>query len=153
ALTGSFHTVPSIHALFQQHRCDRMAENLGRYGEEMAQVFRDPEQRESVLRWMARQNPETVPYTDGQCRYLGSCGNACCTTGRIILSEIHERAFRRATAFPFLSLIFHFCRESTITIWHCDRLVEGTKNVEVGLIQDYTYPVARVEVHQLQFLP
>uniref|UniRef100_M1DQ52 Integrase core domain containing protein n=1 Tax=Solanum tuberosum TaxID=4113 RepID=M1DQ52_SOLTU len=61
---------------------------------------------------------------------------------RIILVEIHEKAFRRNTTIPFPCLIFHLCRESTVPIWHCDRLVEVTKTVDVQLIHDDTNPAA-----------
>lgn len=61
---------------------------------------------------------------------------------RIILAEIHKKAFRRNTTIPFPCLIFHLCRESTVPIWHCDRLVEVTKTVDVQLIHDDTNPAA-----------
>ncbi|WMV18421.1 hypothetical protein MTR67_011806 [Solanum verrucosum] len=60
----------------------------------------------------------------------------------IILAEIHERAFRKTTTIPLPCLIFYLCREVTVPIWHCDKLVEVTKTVDVGLIQDDINPAA-----------
>uniref|UniRef100_M1BA44 Uncharacterized protein n=1 Tax=Solanum tuberosum TaxID=4113 RepID=M1BA44_SOLTU len=34
-LTGSLHTVPTIHELFKKHNCDWMVESLFKYSEEM----------------------------------------------------------------------------------------------------------------------
>uniref|UniRef100_M1DEJ7 Putative plant transposon protein domain-containing protein n=1 Tax=Solanum tuberosum TaxID=4113 RepID=M1DEJ7_SOLTU len=65
---------------------------------------------------------------------------------QIIISEIHERAFRRTTTFPFPCLIFRMCKESIVSIWHCERLVKVTKTVDVRLIQDDTNPVAPIEM-------
>uniref|UniRef100_M1DKB3 Integrase core domain containing protein n=1 Tax=Solanum tuberosum TaxID=4113 RepID=M1DKB3_SOLTU len=38
-LTGSLHTVPEIHRLFNLHKCDWMARDPGTYSEEMVQEF------------------------------------------------------------------------------------------------------------------
>ena len=38
-LTGSLHTVPDIHRLFNFHRCDWMARDPGTYSEEMVREF------------------------------------------------------------------------------------------------------------------
>ncbi|WMV41281.1 hypothetical protein MTR67_034666 [Solanum verrucosum] len=43
---------------------------------------------------------------------------------------------------PFTCLIFHVCVEATIPLWHCDRLVEADKTVDVGLIKDDANPAA-----------
>ncbi|WMV45547.1 hypothetical protein MTR67_038932 [Solanum verrucosum] len=32
--------------------------------------------------------------------------------------------------------------EATVPIWHCDKLVDVTKTIDVGLIQDDTNPTA-----------
>ena len=45
---------------------------------------------------------------------------------RMLLAEIHGRAFRTSTTYPFPCLIFHLCRDSGVPIWHCDRLVHPT---------------------------
>ena len=38
-LTGSLHTVPEIHRLFNFHKCDWMARDPGTYSEEMVREF------------------------------------------------------------------------------------------------------------------
>uniref|UniRef100_M1DZ10 Integrase core domain containing protein n=1 Tax=Solanum tuberosum TaxID=4113 RepID=M1DZ10_SOLTU len=55
---------------------------------------------------------------------------------RMLLAEIHERAFRISTTYPFPCLIFHLCRDSGVPIWHCDKLVHSTGALDIGLIRD-----------------
>uniref|UniRef100_M1DL71 Integrase core domain containing protein n=1 Tax=Solanum tuberosum TaxID=4113 RepID=M1DL71_SOLTU len=55
---------------------------------------------------------------------------------RMLLAEIHERAFRTSTTYPFPCLIFHLCRDSGVPIWHCDRLVHPTRALDINLIRD-----------------
>jgi len=38
-LTGSLHTMPDVHRLFQKHKCEWMARNLGIYSEEIVRQF------------------------------------------------------------------------------------------------------------------
>ncbi|KAG5600569.1 hypothetical protein H5410_031939 [Solanum commersonii] len=38
-LTGSLHTVPNIHRLFNLHKCDWMARDLGTYNKEIVREF------------------------------------------------------------------------------------------------------------------
>uniref|UniRef100_M1DVR0 Putative plant transposon protein domain-containing protein n=1 Tax=Solanum tuberosum TaxID=4113 RepID=M1DVR0_SOLTU len=38
-LTGSLHTIPEIHRLFNLHKCDWMAQSLGTYNEEIMREF------------------------------------------------------------------------------------------------------------------
>lgn len=45
---------------------------------------------------------------------------------RIVITEIHEKAFKTTTTLPFLCIIFHLCRAALVTIWHCDRLIDYT---------------------------
>ncbi|KAG5607112.1 hypothetical protein H5410_028604 [Solanum commersonii] len=54
----------------------------------------------------------------------------------MLLAEIHERAFRNSTTYPFSCLIFQLCRDSGVPIWHCDRLVHPTGALDIGLIRD-----------------
>ncbi|KAG5580536.1 hypothetical protein H5410_051163 [Solanum commersonii] len=54
----------------------------------------------------------------------------------MLLAEIHERAFRTSTTYPFPCLIFQLCRDSGVPIWHCDRLVHPTGALDIGLIRD-----------------
>uniref|UniRef100_M1DRR2 Integrase core domain containing protein n=1 Tax=Solanum tuberosum TaxID=4113 RepID=M1DRR2_SOLTU len=143
-----------------------MAENLGRYSEEMVRKFDasyaatisnalPPRAKDSVqpplLTTMVRGLPVDISETSIRHFIYGLSH-----TQHINMVEydnwmgIADNVVTWDHAVMFAALLVG---ESTITIWHFDRLVEWTKNVEVGLIQDYTNPVARVGVHQLQFLP
>uniref|UniRef100_M1DMJ3 Integrase core domain containing protein n=1 Tax=Solanum tuberosum TaxID=4113 RepID=M1DMJ3_SOLTU len=55
---------------------------------------------------------------------------------RMLLAEIHERAFKTSTTYPFPCLIFQLCRDSGILIWHSDRLIHATGTLDIGLIRD-----------------
>ncbi|KAG5619638.1 hypothetical protein H5410_004856 [Solanum commersonii] len=55
---------------------------------------------------------------------------------RMLLAEIHERAFRTSTTYPFPCLIFQLCRDSGVLIWYCDRLVHPTGALDINLIRD-----------------
>uniref|UniRef100_M1DIX6 Integrase core domain containing protein n=1 Tax=Solanum tuberosum TaxID=4113 RepID=M1DIX6_SOLTU len=57
---------------------------------------------------------------------------------RILIAEIHKRAFKTTTTLPFPCLIFHLCRECSVSIWHCDRLLEVNRTIDIGLIKDET---------------
>lgn len=54
----------------------------------------------------------------------------------ILIAEIHERDFRTTTTLPFPCLIFHLCREASVPVWNCDRLLDATKTLDISLIQD-----------------
>uniref|UniRef100_M1A7F0 Integrase core domain containing protein n=1 Tax=Solanum tuberosum TaxID=4113 RepID=M1A7F0_SOLTU len=54
----------------------------------------------------------------------------------MLLTEIHERAFKTSTTYPFPCLIFQLCRDSGVPIWHCDRLIHPTETLDIGLIRD-----------------
>uniref|UniRef100_M1DII0 Integrase core domain containing protein n=1 Tax=Solanum tuberosum TaxID=4113 RepID=M1DII0_SOLTU len=55
---------------------------------------------------------------------------------RMLLAEIHEKAFKTSTTYPFPCLIFQLCRDSGVPIWHCDRLIHPTGTLDIGLIRD-----------------
>uniref|UniRef100_M1DLY7 Integrase core domain containing protein n=1 Tax=Solanum tuberosum TaxID=4113 RepID=M1DLY7_SOLTU len=55
---------------------------------------------------------------------------------RMLLTEIHERAFKTSTTYPFPCLIFQLFRDSGVPIWHCDRLIHPTGTLDVDLIRD-----------------
>uniref|UniRef100_M1DK00 Putative plant transposon protein domain-containing protein n=1 Tax=Solanum tuberosum TaxID=4113 RepID=M1DK00_SOLTU len=59
---------------------------------------------------------------------------------RILIAEIHETAFKTTTMLPFLFPIFHLCRDASLPIWHCYRLTEETKSMDIGLIKDDVNP-------------
>lgn len=41
----------------------------------------------------------------------------------MIIVEIHERAFKSTTTYPFPYLIFHMYRDSRVHVLHCDKLI------------------------------
>uniref|UniRef100_M1DJF2 Integrase core domain containing protein n=1 Tax=Solanum tuberosum TaxID=4113 RepID=M1DJF2_SOLTU len=55
---------------------------------------------------------------------------------RMLLAEIHERAFKTSTTYPFPCLIFQLCRDSGMPIWHYDRLIHPTGDLDIDLIRD-----------------
>uniref|UniRef100_M1DW18 Integrase core domain containing protein n=1 Tax=Solanum tuberosum TaxID=4113 RepID=M1DW18_SOLTU len=55
---------------------------------------------------------------------------------RMIIAEIHERAFKASTSYPFPCFIFQLCRDSGVPIWHCDKLIRATGTLDIGLIWD-----------------
>uniref|UniRef100_M1DLJ6 Integrase core domain containing protein n=1 Tax=Solanum tuberosum TaxID=4113 RepID=M1DLJ6_SOLTU len=55
---------------------------------------------------------------------------------RMLLAEIHERAFKTSTTYPFPCLIFQLCRDSGVPLWHCYKLIHPTGTLNIGLIQD-----------------
>ncbi|KAG5585933.1 hypothetical protein H5410_046367 [Solanum commersonii] len=206
-LTGSLHTVPDIHRLFNLHKCDWMARDPGTYSEEIVREFyasyaatlwgsiskrskplaQDPltstlvrgcpvdispatirrflygptaghswslntaefdyrwdivrsgafqrnfEQREAVIHWLAKYIAADAKVSptkaDNQVTWDRAVMAAVLVAGveidfaRMLLAEIHERAFRTSTTYPFPCLIFQLCRDSGVPIWHSDRLV------------------------------
>jgi len=72
---------------------------------------------------------------------------------RMLLAEIHERAFRTSTTYPFPCLIFHLCRDSGVPIWHCDKLVHPTGALDIGLIRDEANVAAPRREPQIEVPP
>ena len=72
---------------------------------------------------------------------------------RMLLAEIHERAFRTSTTYPFPRLIFHLCRDSGVPIWHCDKLVHPTGALDIGLIRDEANVAAPRKDPQIEVPP
>uniref|UniRef100_M1DA03 Putative plant transposon protein domain-containing protein n=1 Tax=Solanum tuberosum TaxID=4113 RepID=M1DA03_SOLTU len=54
----------------------------------------------------------------------------------MLIAEIHERAFKATTTLPFPCLIFYICRDASVPVWHCDRLLQETKTLDISLIRD-----------------
>uniref|UniRef100_M1D833 Integrase core domain containing protein n=1 Tax=Solanum tuberosum TaxID=4113 RepID=M1D833_SOLTU len=61
---------------------------------------------------------------------------------RMFIEEIHKRAFKASTTYPFPCLIFQLCRNTGMPIWHCDKLTRDTGTFDIGLIQDEANVVA-----------
>uniref|UniRef100_M1DI70 Integrase core domain containing protein n=1 Tax=Solanum tuberosum TaxID=4113 RepID=M1DI70_SOLTU len=57
---------------------------------------------------------------------------------RLLLGELHERAFKTTTTYQFPCMIFQLCRDARVPIWHCGKLVHATGTLDIGLIQDNT---------------
>ncbi|KAG5581309.1 hypothetical protein H5410_051936 [Solanum commersonii] len=55
---------------------------------------------------------------------------------RMLLAEIHERAFKTSTTYPFPCLIFQLYKDSGVPIWHCGRVIHPTGTLDKGLIRD-----------------
>uniref|UniRef100_M1DTQ1 Integrase core domain containing protein n=1 Tax=Solanum tuberosum TaxID=4113 RepID=M1DTQ1_SOLTU len=55
---------------------------------------------------------------------------------RMLIAEIHERDFRATTTLPFPYLIFQLCRVVGVPLWHCDKLVQANKTLDIDLIGD-----------------
>ena len=72
---------------------------------------------------------------------------------RMLLAEIHERAFRTSTTYPFPCLIFHLCRDSGVPIWHCDKLIHPTGALDIGLIRDEANVAAPRREPQIEVPP
>uniref|UniRef100_M1E0R8 Integrase core domain containing protein n=1 Tax=Solanum tuberosum TaxID=4113 RepID=M1E0R8_SOLTU len=72
---------------------------------------------------------------------------------RMLLAEIHERAFRTSTTYPFPCLIFHLCRDSGVPIWHCDKLVHPTGALDISLIRDEANVAAPRREPQIEVPP
>uniref|UniRef100_M1DQ59 Integrase core domain containing protein n=1 Tax=Solanum tuberosum TaxID=4113 RepID=M1DQ59_SOLTU len=68
---------------------------------------------------------------------------------RMLLAEIHERAFKTSTTYPFPCLIFQLCRDCGVPIWHCDRLIHPTGTLDIGLIRDEANVAAPHRVPQV----
>uniref|UniRef100_M1DPY4 Integrase core domain containing protein n=1 Tax=Solanum tuberosum TaxID=4113 RepID=M1DPY4_SOLTU len=55
---------------------------------------------------------------------------------RILITMIHERAFKATTTLPFTCLIFQLCRDAFVPVWNYDQLLQATKTLDIGLIWD-----------------
>uniref|UniRef100_M1DZM0 Integrase core domain containing protein n=1 Tax=Solanum tuberosum TaxID=4113 RepID=M1DZM0_SOLTU len=115
---------------------------------------RNVEQREATLLWLARHiaadgervewvsSPRLGSKADDQLTWDRAFIGAAIVAGleidfaRMLLAEIHERAFKTMTTYPFPCLIFQFCRDSGVLLWHCDRLIHLKRTLDIGLIWD-----------------
>uniref|UniRef100_M1DA83 Integrase core domain containing protein n=1 Tax=Solanum tuberosum TaxID=4113 RepID=M1DA83_SOLTU len=82
---------------------------------------RDAEQRETLLTWLDRhitEDRERAEWVRTPCL------------------EIHKRAFKATTTLPFSRLIFHLYKDASVPIWHCDRFLDATKNLDISFIWD-----------------
>ncbi|KAG5631012.1 hypothetical protein H5410_002729 [Solanum commersonii] len=116
---------------------------------------RNAEQREAIILWLARVSPTKA---DNQVTWDRAVMVAALVAGmeidfaRMLLAEIHERAFRTSTTYPFPCLIFHLCRDSGLPIWHCDRLVHPTEALDIDLIRDKANVTATESLVRVQKL-
>ncbi|KAG5571946.1 hypothetical protein H5410_061712 [Solanum commersonii] len=95
---------------------------------------RNAEQREAIILWLAKyiiddgERAKVSPTkTDNQLTWDRAVMVATLVAGveidfaRMLLAEIHERAFKTSTTYPFPCLILQMCRDFGVPIWHCDR--------------------------------
>lgn len=61
---------------------------------------------------------------------------------RLLISTIHERAFKASSTYPFVCMIFHLSRDAGEPIWHRVVLRNPNMIVDVGLIRDEANVVA-----------
>uniref|UniRef100_M1DQ34 Integrase core domain containing protein n=1 Tax=Solanum tuberosum TaxID=4113 RepID=M1DQ34_SOLTU len=111
-LTGSLHTAPDIHHLFQRHRFlygpgHPRPINMAEFDYRMdiipsGAVQRNAKQWKSHLCWLAHQLA-----TDGECVEWFSTPSLALVAGleadfaRMLIVKIHERAFKATTTLPF----------------------------------------------------
>uniref|UniRef100_M1DXI3 Integrase core domain containing protein n=1 Tax=Solanum tuberosum TaxID=4113 RepID=M1DXI3_SOLTU len=60
----------------------------------------------------------------------------------LLIDEIHERAFKATTTLSFPCLIFQLCGDVGVPVWHCDRLVQATKTLDISIIRDEANVIA-----------
>ncbi|KAG5616131.1 hypothetical protein H5410_015955 [Solanum commersonii] len=91
--------------------------------------------------WMLVRNRVSPTKADNQVTWDRAVMVAALVAGveidfaRILLAEIHERAFRTSTTYPFPCLIFQLCMDFGVSIWQCDR-VHPIEALDIGLIRD-----------------
>uniref|UniRef100_M1DGE0 Integrase core domain containing protein n=1 Tax=Solanum tuberosum TaxID=4113 RepID=M1DGE0_SOLTU len=138
-LTGSLHTIPDIHRLFQLHKCDWMARDLETYIEEIVWEFYASYAatlRSSIGKRVSSTKADNQLTWDRAVMVATLVAGLEIDSAYMLLAEIHERAFKTSTTYPFPCLIFQLCRDFGVPIWHCDRLIHPTGTLDVGLIRD-----------------
>ena len=55
---------------------------------------------------------------------------------KILLAEIHERAFNTTIIYSSPWMIFQLCKDVRVPIWHCDKLVLAMGTLYIRLIQN-----------------
>ena len=55
---------------------------------------------------------------------------------KLLISMIHERAFKSSTTYPFTCMIFLLYNDDGVPLWHCDILCTPTGIVDIYLIKD-----------------
>ena len=60
----------------------------------------------------------------------------------LLITVIHERAFKTSTTHPFACLIFKLFIEARLPIWHCDILRHPAGIVDIGFIKNESNVVA-----------
>ncbi|KAG5615474.1 hypothetical protein H5410_015298 [Solanum commersonii] len=92
--------------------------------------------------WLLVRNRVSLTKADNQLTWDKAVMVAALVAGveidfaRMLLEEIHKRAFKTSTTYPFPCLIFQLCRDFGVPIWHCDRLIHPIGALDIGLIRD-----------------
>ena len=55
---------------------------------------------------------------------------------KVLITVIHERAFKNSTTYPCAYLIFYLCRDAEVPIWHCDMIRSLVGTFDIGLMKD-----------------
>uniref|UniRef100_M1DN58 Integrase core domain containing protein n=1 Tax=Solanum tuberosum TaxID=4113 RepID=M1DN58_SOLTU len=142
--------MPSIHELFKRHRCEWMTRSPGSYTEEIVKEF-----------YISMQPPPRVSLTqaDNVVTWDRTVMVAALVAGfemdfaRLIIAEVHERAFKSTTTYSIPCLLFHLCRDSGVPVWHYDKLIQATKTLDISLIRDEANVVAPRRDLQVEVAP
>uniref|UniRef100_M1DR12 Integrase core domain containing protein n=1 Tax=Solanum tuberosum TaxID=4113 RepID=M1DR12_SOLTU len=153
-LTGSLHTAPDIHPLFQRHKCEWIARGPGSFSEEIVREFYAS--YATTLRGSIDRRAKTA-----------SQPPLTATLVRGFSVEISETIFRRflygpSHTLPINTAKFDYrmdiiwsglCRDAGVPVWHYDRLLQETKTLDIGLIQDEVNVVAPRRELQVEVPP
>uniref|UniRef100_M1DZH1 Integrase core domain containing protein n=2 Tax=Solanum tuberosum TaxID=4113 RepID=M1DZH1_SOLTU len=105
-LTGSLHTVPDIHRLFNLHKCDSYAATLrGSISKRSKPLAQDP-----LTSTMVQDCPMDI---------------SPAIISRFLYGPTTGHSWSLNTA-----------EDSGVPIWHCDRLIHPTGALDIGLIRD-----------------
>ncbi|KAG5610014.1 hypothetical protein H5410_021295 [Solanum commersonii] len=116
-LTGSLHTIPDIHRLFNLHKCDWIAGDPGTYSEEIFWEFYASyaatlcglisKQSKPISQDPLTSTMVSPTKADNQLTCDKAVIVAALVAGvdidfaRMLLAEIHERPFKTSTTYPF----------------------------------------------------
>ncbi|KAH0633261.1 hypothetical protein KY284_036047 [Solanum tuberosum] len=161
-LMKSLHAIPDIHRLFEKHKCDWMARNPGTYSEEIVNISQVPisrflygsgttwalhtgkfdywwdivksgpfqqnaEQMEVVLLWLSRH----IAVDGERAEVSPTKADNALTWDRAVMFVALVAGFE--IDFSHMLLL---CRDVGVPIWHCEKLVEATETLDIGLIED-----------------
>uniref|UniRef100_M1DPZ3 Integrase core domain containing protein n=1 Tax=Solanum tuberosum TaxID=4113 RepID=M1DPZ3_SOLTU len=119
--TGSLHTVPDVHRLFQHHRCEWMAQEPSTYNEEIVKEF----------------------YASYIATLRGSIHKNASPKAEALLKTTLVRGFSMDISEITIR------REAGVPIWHCDKLIQAAGTLDIGLMRDEANVAAPCRERQL----